>query len=97
MIDVLFVIAVLTAIAWLPIFMHFYRAWESRRNPISLSICILISFPVYTCMFAYWIMYKVVPLTYTAAVMIGANLVVCALFHTSLYLSQKRFPDTRSK
>lgn len=97
MITIMFIVAIITAIAWVPIFLHFFRAWQERHNPISLSICILISFPIYTCMFAYWIMYNVVPMTYTAAVMVGANLLVCTLFHTSLYLSQKRFPTTRSK
>jgi peptidoglycan biosynthesis protein MviN/MurJ (putative lipid II flippase) len=92
----MFILAVITALAWVPIFLRFFRAWRERKNPISLSICMLIAFPVYSCLFAYWTVYEVISDETIAAVMLGANIIACATFYLSFFLSRKRFNDTRN-
>ena len=40
--------SIVAAALWLPIFIHFYRAWRKRKNPISLSICGIVVFVAYS-------------------------------------------------
>src|SRR3990172_12157880 len=43
----LFVVALVIALAWVPVLIRFFRSWQARKNPISLAICILVTLAVY--------------------------------------------------
>ena len=34
-----YVVTIVAALIWVPIFAHFFQAWRRRKNPISLAIC----------------------------------------------------------
>jgi uncharacterized membrane protein len=45
---ILLAVSLVLALAWVPVFRFFFRAWRERANPISLAICFLVLFAIYT-------------------------------------------------
>jgi len=81
-------LAVVLAIAWLPILIKFFRNWRNRANPISLAICFVVAFAMYTCL---------IPMVggsdpqVTALVVQIVNAVTCLFFHVSFGWAKKRW------
>lgn len=89
------VIGVIVALGWLPVFRHFWKAWRSRNNPISLAICGLIGFMVYINL-AVHIFIKNDP-AWTAVVVGAVNVAVLINFYACFRWAKKLFPEAIEK
>lgn len=43
-----FILSVVVSLAWIPVLWFFFKNWRARKNPISLSICAVVLFVIYT-------------------------------------------------
>lgn len=86
-------LALLTALAWLPILNHFARSWRERRNPVSASICVLVAYAIYSVVGPEY--YDANPYL-AAGVRTLLDLVVCVHFYVAIWISRRRFHNRRS-
>lgn len=89
---VLGVSAVLLALSWIPVGLFFWRSWRTRRSPLSLAICALVAYPVFTNVSTF--AFLAGPSTSSVGGMIVANTVLLFNFLLCFHL-QKKFPDSR--
>jgi 4-amino-4-deoxy-L-arabinose transferase-like glycosyltransferase len=90
-------VAALSAIAWVPILIKFLRAWLTRRNPVSLAICLVIAFIIYTDVITLSVYAFSGNPTWSFAAICGLNMVVCCNFYFSIRWADKTFRDKREK
>lgn len=88
------VTAVLAAL-WVPIGLHFWKAWRLRGVPLSLAICGLVGFQVYLNS-GTWLFLGNDPL-WVASVVAGVNLLILVNFYACLKWQNRRFMGTRRK
>lgn len=89
----LVVAAGVLALAWVPIGFYFLRSWKKRRSPLSLAICGLVAFPIYTnCSTALFLQSH--PRWITGVLFI-VNLVLLLNFLFCFYWQKKSFPEDR--
>lgn len=86
------VTAVILALAWIPVGLFFWRSWRARRSPLSLAICALVGYPVFTNASAF--VYLSGPSTSSVMGMILANMVLLLNF-ILCFKFQKKFSDQR--
>jgi len=79
------------ALAWLPVFLRFVRAWRARSNPISLAICALIFFAIYIPVY----IAGMFPPSWPTATVLTIDALSCALFYVTFRYADRKFPDTR--
>lgn len=84
------IIALVTALAWIPVLLRFFRAWRARGNPISAAICVLVFRAFYGPVYLASTLRPSWPLATVAAI----DLVACCTFYGAIYTSRK-FPDAR--
>jgi hypothetical protein len=80
---------------WVPIFLRFYRAWTTRRNPISLSICAAITLIIWESGSGLWVVMGQVGAELAAVVVGGLSLAIGLWFHIAFFVSERRFGDSR--
>lgn len=89
------IIAAVLALAWLPIVRKFFRAWKSRKNPVSLAISWLI------LVFAYGHALYVLVASFEAdriwvqTIGLAFSAIACVNFYVSFYWSEHKFTDQR--
>lgn len=88
---VLTAVAVVVAIAWLPILLRFFRSWRQRNNPISFAICMLVFFALYVPTYVA----ATFPTSWPVAAIFAVDAMSCLTFYGTFWLSNRRFPDTR--
>jgi len=81
------------AILWIPIGIHFWRAWRNRGAPLSLAICGLIAFQVYLNS-GTWLFLNNDPLWVGTIIAIG-NVLILFNFYFCFRWQGKRFRDDR--
>lgn len=79
------------ALAWLPVFVRFFRSWRARGNPISIAICTLILVTLYVPVY----LAGCIPSSWPLATVIALSVIACATFYGTFYYANRRFPDTR--
>lgn len=85
-------VGVFLALAWIPVGLFFWKSWRTRRSPLSLAICALVGYPVFTNLSTFVFLSE--PVASSVAGMIVANFVLLLNFFLCFRL-QKRFPDQR--
>jgi hypothetical protein len=88
-------VSALLALAWIPVGLHFWRAWKRRGSPLSLAICALIGYPIFTNASTY--IFLTGEEAVTVQVMIGANLLLFLNFLLCFRWQKKTFPDARTR
>jgi hypothetical protein len=91
----LVVVAGILAVAWVPVGIYFFKSWKNRRSPLSLAICGLIGFPIYTNLSTALFMDS--SSKWVCLVLVVANLVLWSNFMFCFYWQKKSFPDVRSR
>jgi len=86
-------VAVAAALAWIPVFLRFFRSWRARNNPISLAICALILFVLYLPVY---LAYTFTP-SWPMATVFALDGLSCLTFYGTFFFASRRFPDTRSR
>ena len=89
----LFYIALVVSLLWIPVFLRFFFNWRQRRNPVSLAICsqvaivgyLNIACPLFFDAGYFW--------THVTIAML--NFVGSLLFYISFWLAKKNFRDQR--
>lgn len=89
------IVTAVLAVAWVPLFFRFLRGWRHRKNPVSLAICAMISYLIYTNVIAAfttlgmgsWRTERQLTLLFNGLVLIN--------FYLSFRWSEQRFPDAR--
>lgn len=87
-------VSIVLAAAWVPVAIFFWRSWKRRRTPLSLAICGVVSYPIYTNVSAAVLMKNEPVWAFTSLAVINAavliNFYLC-------YQSQRRtFPEMPS-
>ena len=81
------------AVAWIPIGLYFFRAWRSRKSPLSLAICGLVALPVYlNSMTSVFLGSQP---EWFCTVLFFVNLTLFANFIFCFYWQRKSFPENR--
>jgi hypothetical protein len=93
----LWILAALAALGWGPIVWHFFRAWQVRKNPISLAICILILFSTYVDLMLILQVDGVLAGRISAWLMFGFSLLTCVNFHLSFFWSKRLFEPRKTR
>lgn len=94
MLSTSFLIAILLAGAWAPIFIKFVRAWSQRENPISLAIALMVVALAYGPL---WLALNISPWTWIGIFVV--DVLTCLGFYGAVFLSRRRFAadDRRRK
>lgn len=82
-------------VAWLPIFVRFRRAWKTRKNPVSLAICAMISFLMYRTLVPVLVELNLGAWPVADDLTMLFNAFVLLNFYLSFHWSAQRFPDAR--
>lgn len=88
-------IAAILSIAWIPILLKFYRAWTSRRNPVSLAICLVIAYVVYNNIVDLAVYAFAGDPTWSMGALNAFNLLICVNFYVAIFWAKKHFGETR--
>lgn len=89
----LIIVAVILGVAWVPIGLFFLRSWKNRKSPLSLAICGLIAFPVYTNFST--ALFLDGDQTWISGTLIAVNFILFMNFMFCFYWQKKSFPDRR--
>ncbi len=90
---VLIIVAMVLGVAWVPVGFFFLSSWKARKSPLSLAICGLIAFPVYTN-FSTALFIDSDP-RWIACTLIVVNLILLLNFAFCFYWQKRSFPDRR--
>lgn len=90
----LIVVSAALAAAWIPVGVHFWKSWKHRGSPLSLAICAMVGFPVFTNIST--TIFLTGSRTHTVLAMIGTNLLLLLNFMICFKWQKERFPDARS-
>ena len=91
----LIVVSALLGAAWVPVGVHFWKSWKRRGSPLSLAICALIGFPVFTNVST--TIFLTGGRTSTVLAMVGTNFMLLMNFMICFKWQKERFPDARSE
>jgi hypothetical protein len=83
--------ALTLALAWLPVFVRFFRSWRARGNPISIAICVLILVTLYIPVY----LAGYTPPSWALATVIALSTIACVTFYVTFYYANQKFSDTR--
>jgi len=90
----LVVVSAVLAAAWVPVGVHFWRSWKHRGSPLSLAICGLVGFPVFTN--ASTAIFLNGDEVQTVLAMVGTNFLLLLNFMICFKWQKQRFPDART-
>lgn len=89
------VIAAILAASWVPVAVYFWRSWKHRGSPLSLAICALIAYPIFTNVSS------AIFLTgngqQTVLVMVATNTMLLLNFAICFKWQKQRFPEARTR
>lgn len=85
--------ALVVALAWLPVLLRFVRSWRARGNPISLAICVLVLMALYVPPY----LANTLPQSWPVATVVAIDVITCATFYATIYYASRKFPDTRTR
>lgn len=87
--------AVLVA-AWVPHIYSFYKSWQARKNPISLAICLTVTFVAFTNLYLFLAIYDTKTPEAVQAVAYGfASAAVVIYFYVARRCAARTFNDDR--
>lgn len=89
------VLSAILAAAWVPIAVHFWKSWKRRGSPLSLAICALIGFPIFTNVSS--AVFLTGNEVQTVLAMVGTNMLLLLNFAICFRWQKERFPDARSR
>lgn len=89
------VISLLLALAWHVVAIFFWRSWKHRRSPLSLAICALTGYPIFTNASSVIFLHQD-QLT-TVILLVSANLLVLINFVVCFKWQKERFGELRSR
>lgn len=92
-----YVVVAVAEIMWIPILVHFLKAWRARRNPVSAAIAGLVGFFMFIIPSPIWLANYGIPIDKIFTANEVAGLLVAIHFHFSFWISNRRFPDNRTK
>lgn len=87
------IVALVVALAWLPVLLRFVRSWRARGNPISLAICVLILMAIYVPSY----LTSTLPPSWPVATVVAIDSIVCATFYATFHYASRKFPDSRTR
>jgi hypothetical protein len=90
-----FAVAGVTEVLWVPILLRFIRAWRERKNPISLSIVVLILFMMILSLSPFWILHYNIDTKFIMAVNELLSLIVVTNFYVAFRFAGAKFKSTR--
>lgn len=88
-------VAVLSVALWSPICVRFFRAWNTRKNPVSLAIFATILLIIWFAVAGIWLVTGDVEKQLVAILSTGLSTLVAGYTHFAFYWSQKKFPEQR--
>lgn len=88
-------IAAVLSIGWIPILLKFYRAWNSRRNPVSLAICLVIAYLIYNNIVDLAVYAFSGNPTWSMGALNIFNMLVCVNFYVAIRWSNRHFSEAR--
>lgn len=95
MTTLLAIVSLAFAVGWVPLALRFSRGWKTRKNPVSLAICLATLLFAYTnVLFALVLMGQTTWL-YFAVATHTFDLIVLVNFYISFHWSDKRFANQR--
>lgn len=86
---------VVVALGWIPILLKFFRAWRTRSNPVSLAICGLIVFGVYSNVVTIAVSMTQGNMAVANTITWGFNVLSCVNFYFAFRWADKRFNNDR--
>jgi len=86
------IVALVIALAWLPVLIKFFRSWRERTNPVSLAICVLVGSSIYLPVYAALLL----PASWPLATFLAVDGLACSSFYAAFWWTRKRFHDSRS-
>ena len=92
---ILAVLSIVLAIAWVPVAAYFWRAWRFRGSPLSLAICALVGYPIFTNANAIIFLFQEQEVS--VRLLVGANFILLINFAICFKWQKERFPEERSK
>lgn len=91
-------LGIAVAIAWIPVFLFFFKNFRDRHNPVSLAIGTLVALVIlYTGPVDYWITSGSASTGWVFTVVDILSLAVCFHFYLAIRWSKRKFYDERSK
>jgi len=87
------IVALVAALAWLPVLLRFVRSWRARGNPISLAICVLVLMALYVPPY----LTTTLPQSWPVVTVVAIDSIVCVTFYATIYYASRKFPDTRTR
>jgi hypothetical protein len=87
------VVALISALGWIPILFRFARAWRARGNPISFAIAILVLRTIYVPVYLVAFLEPSWPLAAATVV----DFLVLAIFYAMIFYTERKFPDVRTR
>lgn len=90
---ILSVVSIVLAIAWHFVAVHFWKAWKLRKSPLSLAICALIGYPIFTNTSSMIFIYQDPRLS--VGIMLLANAVLLINFWVCFRWQKERFQEER--
>lgn len=89
------VIAVLLAMGWVPLAVRFRQGWHSRKNPVSLALCVAMLVGMYTELMFGLALLGQASWQFFAISTQAAHIVAVGNLYVSFHWSDRRFPDAR--
>lgn len=90
----LIVVSAIVGASWVPVGVYFWRSWKRRGSPLSLAICALIAFPIFTNLSS--AIFLAGSTTQTIIALVVANLLLLMNFVVCFRWQKERFPNARS-
>jgi len=92
---ILVVISGVLAVAWGFVTAFFWRSWRIRKSPLSIAICAMTAYPIFTNASAAIFLYQDSKLS--ISLMLGTNTLLLINFALCFKWQNERFADSRSR
>lgn len=87
--------SIILAGAWIPVAIYFWKAWKFRGSPLSLAICGLVGYPIFTN--ANSVIFLFQDQEVSVRLLVGANFLLLINFAICFKWQKDRFPEERSQ
>jgi len=88
-------LATLATLVWIPVLIRFFRAWQNRKNPVSLAICAMIATAVWEAVAHVWMADNNISERVLMVAFSLVSILVALNFHLAFYWSRRKFPEER--
>jgi len=86
-------ITAVLVVGWVPVGIYFWLSWRRRGAPLSLAICGLVGFPIYTNASTFLFLRN--DPQWIAGILAGANALILGNFYLCFKWQSKAFPNAR--